>query len=662
MSIQSIKLDKKTFDNLDIGLSELPLDTAPIDMHSLGPVVVIAGANGAGKSRLLRLINLISKKVLSEETVASYKLNRTQFEANISSQISYKSSILSNNQGSLNDDIKQNSIAQTERNIASFTTQIRSIDLALAGHAVLGVTPATPFSVIDFVPKNPRLQDASVMTDHDARKRADALTYGGSANAEINAPAYARRVLRAAVMARDRVNTHGDSDGTAEQAEKKLRQIMCSLLGDSFLFELNDDLNIRVGRDSTESYSDELSQGQQVLFQLACMLHAQGDRLCGSVILMDEPENHLHPAVLNEVMDQLRKAPNIGQIWVATHSVPLIAHMLAIDPECLWYAEAGSFKRAGRTPMQVLESLMGGAEGPAELQALTRLPAEYAAARFLSECLVEPGVVGPDTKDPQTNQITEILSTLAKSRGRALRIVDFGAGIGRLLTTLATCAPGDTPEDFVDYLAIEPDKEKHAKLSQEIDAVYKNGSDSRIFLDESDLSTRIDAGSVDCIVMCNVLHEISPDEWTSLFNPQGPMMRTLAEDGYILFVEDYGIPVGERAHNYGFLLLDEGELKSLFDITEADRLERRFVRMPSTQIRYCERLVAHLVSKECAKRVSPQSRREAIRILRDRSGKDVRTYLNTPPVEMTGGVGRDYARNAQLYANASIWLKVHEGE
>src|SRR5687767_7965628 len=35
---------------------------APISMHSLGPVVVVAGKNGSGKTRLLRCINEITNR------------------------------------------------------------------------------------------------------------------------------------------------------------------------------------------------------------------------------------------------------------------------------------------------------------------------------------------------------------------------------------------------------------------------------------------------------------------------------------------------------------------------------------------------------------------------------------------------------------------------
>lgn len=659
MAITSIQLDGATFAELGIGLAELPMDNPPLHLHSLGPVVVLAGANGAGKSRLLRLIESLAPKVLSDELVETIYANRATAQEQYKAVDTERSRILHDTVEPSIIHNRESILGRHSKSLAEFRSQISQADNALDAHAILTVIPSGKFTVLNFVPQNPQLVDAASASDDVVRRRATAMNHGGSANAEVNSPAYARGILRAAMQARDLARKDVKSDGSAELAEKELRQIVCNLLGSSFYLELNDHLNLRMGREDGESYTDELSKGQQVLFQLACMLHAQGKQLRNSVILMDEPENHLHPAVLNEVISQLRQASGVSQVWLATHSVPLIAHTLATDPDCLWYAEEGKFSRAGRAPMRVLEGLMGGADAAADLQALTLLPAEYAAMRFLSECLVEPGVAGADTKDPQTNQIAEIVSELSSSRGRPLRVVDFGAGVGRLLSTLVECAPSSAVADFVDYRAYEPDFRKHEELQREIEATYGKDRSNRIFSDEFQLGSGLDPGSVDCIVMCNVLHEISPDEWITLFNADGPLMSTLADDGYFMFVEDYGLPVGERAHRYGFLLLDEPELKSLFDIREFDRERKAFVRVSSTQSKYRDRLVAHLVSKDCAKRVTSSTRRNAIRMLQDRSATQVAAYLATANSMNGGPAGRDYARNTQLFANASIWMKMH---
>jgi len=344
------------------------------------------------------------------------------------------------------------------------------------------------------------------------------------------------------------------------------------------------------------------------------------------------------------------------QVATATHSVPLIAHTAAINPDCLWYAENGRFHRAGRTPMRVLHSLMGGGDGAANLQALTMLPAEYAAARFLGECLLPPGVVGPDTKDPQTNQIATIARSLSSQRGRPLRVVDFGAGVGRLLSTLVTQAPDSDVLQFVDYRALEPDKSKHEDLLREIKSVYGSDIERRIFADEYSMKAGLDPQSVDLIVMCNVLHEISPDHWPDLFAPTHPLMTILSDQGYILIVEDYGLATGERAHEYGFILLDEPELTSLFQIKEADRASNTFIRVQSEIPKFGNRLVAHAVSRECVKRVSQDSIYASIQGLNNRMLDAVRDYIKSPPDTSNSTTARDYAKNAQLFTNTAIWL------
>jgi hypothetical protein len=45
---------------------------------------------------------------------------------------------------------------------------------------------------------------------------------------------------------------------------------------------------------------------------------------------------------------------------------------------------------------------MGGLDSTSRLREFMRLPQQYAALRFLAECLEPPGVVGADVRDPQT--------------------------------------------------------------------------------------------------------------------------------------------------------------------------------------------------------------------------------------------------------------------
>ena len=97
-----------------------------------------------------------------------------------------------------------------------------------------------------------------------------------------------------------------------------------------------------------------LSDGQKVLIQLAVALHAQNGKLDNTVFLLDEPENHLHPSALIEFLDALELVAPSAQFWIATHSVPLLAHIANKEPMAIWYVEDGAISNAGRViPPQI---------------------------------------------------------------------------------------------------------------------------------------------------------------------------------------------------------------------------------------------------------------------------------------------------------------------
>lgn len=110
----------------------------------------------------------------------------------------------------------------------------------------------------------------------------------------------------------------------------------------------------------------------------------------------------------------------------------------------------------------------------------------------------------------------------------------------------------------------------------------------------------------DVVLLCNVLHEIPVSEWLNLFAPEGAIFKLLKDDGFLLLVEDMNIPVGEKAHQRGFLVLDTAQLRTLFCVTDADS---RF----SYDAKREGRLKAHLIPKECVARISAPSRKDAIK-------------------------------------------------
>jgi energy-coupling factor transporter ATP-binding protein EcfA2 len=647
VSIKSILVERRAYESLGIGYPELPLDE-PLNMPGLGQVVLLAGPNGGGKSRLLRMLPKLVTSHLNPEDRKNKLKEQADLEEDIRTWRNRLQELRAAASGATAGDLQsaQDALVQNQRTLETLLNRIQMTE-------VVEVSPGHPPSVVEFVPQVASLVSPAEAPDKDVDDRAGRMTHPGSHDAHANAPAYLRGVLRAATLAQGNRLPAADAE-KALQRERALLDLMKLLLGAKVVPGLSTSLNLRI--EGVDLPLESLSPGQQVLFQFACMLHAQGASLANCVVVMDEPENHLHPKVMLEVVDRIVSSLGAGQLWIATHSVPLVAHLASRDASCLWLVEDGKVKSAKRAPADVLYSLMGGPDATGRLREFLRLPEHYATLRFLAQCLEPPGVVGADIKDPQTNQIRTIVRRRAEGLSRSLRLLDFGAGKARLLRTLAE-GPDD-PKAWLDYYAFDIDTANERERREELIRVY--GDVGRRSLDSRAIhAAAIDDASVDIVVLCNVLHEIDPDEWRSYFGEKGLLTRVLHPDGHLLIVEDYGIPIGERAHKYGFLLLDEQELVTLFGIKSDDLDNQRFVRSTPDDPRFKDRLVAHLVGSNCLQRFTPATQKAAIEKLEARMAASLKGMLQAQQAGQGAQVGPNYARTAQLLANATLWVDDH---
>jgi len=148
--------------------------------------------------------------------------------------------------------------------------------------------------------------------------------------------------------------------------------------------------------------------------------------------------------------------------------------------------------------------------------------------------------------------------------------------------------------------------------------------------------------------MSNVLHEIDPNSWLNLFGTGGDIPNSLSDNGIMLIVEDQQMPVGEKAYQKGFIVLNTSELKDLFKITEAD------TDFGFSDARSDGRLKAHRIKKEYLIRITPESRLKAIESLHknasekilDIRGKDI-NYKN----------GKIHGFWVQQFANTGLAIK-----
>jgi len=500
-----------------------------------------------------------------------------------------------------------------------------------------------PGSVVDFIPKTPQLHDHRQQNEAQQENAVKTLRENvGLGNIAAYASAYIASVYKRAFAA-----THPDVDvatATKEAASierDSLAGLIEDLLGTRPGFNLDQQPTL-FGHPIAEA---NLSEGQSLLLQMAVALHAQHKRLDGLVLLLDEPESHLHPAAIIRTLDRLRLANPSGQIWIATHSVPVLA---ALPIESIWYVNQGEVAWAGRNPEIVLEGLLGGQDGRKQVEEFLALPAQFAGHRFAAECLIPPKAVNTGPDDPQARQVREFCE-MAVGAGTPLKILDFGAGQGRLLSAMRErWQPEGTFSDCIDYRAFEPYPDPPGRLADNVAATYGPNGANRVFGTPDSLSM-IDANSVDVVVMCNVLHEIPPEEWKKVFGENGHVTRVLKPRGKLLILEDMEIPHGELAHRFGFLLLDYPHIYRLMSCTEGD--SDKIVTVTALD----GRLKAHVVPAGLLGRTTTDSTKAALELLKTTALENIRHIRKADPSSRSG---RMHALWTQLLANADLGLDV----
>lgn len=391
----------------------------------------------------------------------------------------------------------------------------------------------------------------------------------------------------------------------------------------------------------------KLSDGQRILLIAAITLKYQGGNLDDFVLLFDEPENHLHPSASAEVIRCFRQACPQGQIFIATHSVHLLA---AADTNEIWYVNDGVLQKAGRDPQKILWSLLGDEPGRERLAAFIARPDEYARTLFAGQCLTPPAVADTPAGDPQTKQISQALCVVQTAQEGPLRVLDYGAGHARLLTELAEHAlKVSLPiHDIWDYYAFNDDQYTGAKVAercqQELLLQFpRHGGVSRYLSNSKQLATVLGIAPVQVVVMCNVLHEIEPSQWPTVF---AELAQITTPDGYLLIVEDHCLRDGERAHKFGFLVLDAPQLKCLFDVRTSDS---EILTYAHPDPRYAERLKAHRVPALLLSRVNEKTRANALVKLIDEAHARANSLRMSDPDIINA---RSYAYWTQQHFNA----------
>lgn len=592
-------------------------------MGKLDKVVLIAGKNGSGKTRLLHNIST---------ALAQVPVNHSQ----LTIEINDFNSELQRLRGL---EVMEASAVRAENTIVSYERAVKEREVRLTYFYSFELfKPTDDRQVINFVPKALEMTDPFNIAPADLHSRASNL----DANLGIGSSPHSTLAKIQIIQSRYHNATHPKKGSSITEDEIKTAIENYESLRDSIKEFLGTDLDSDLDGNFTlfgKAYRDaSLSDGQKVLIQLCLALHTQKGKLSEAVIFLDEPENHLHPEALIYVVNSIQRVLTNGQLWVATHSVHLLAHF---PSSSIWYMEDGSVGHAGKAPERVLKGLMGGDDEIVKLANFLILPALMASAQFAFECLFPPLAMKTGSDDPQTSQIIEAIQEKLQNREK-IRVLDFGAGQGRLLSAIKDIesVSGIEVADWLDYVAY--DSFHQSQCESIISEVY-GSANQRYFSDSKKLLSDIKFHTFDMIVMCNVFHEIDPLAWLHEFSEHSIVRNCLKSDGILLVVEDQLIPIGEKAYENGFLVFDTVQFKKLFLIEKYEYVSRKD-----------GRLKAHFIPASSLGNITEQTRRDAISSLKSDAFDEIKLLRKKSGSTSNG---RLHAFWSQQAVNSSLVLE-----
>ncbi len=648
-----------------------PLGLNPVSMKKIGNIVLLAGKNGSGKTRILNLIrqqasnlpNFIREQENAKNNIVNWKqeieqqpiqkLELKKRIENLIDSINYKKEQIKT-QNQLEQQLTEQNIRNSELNISSYEKQIeelpkrkKSLEQEIEKYKFIAESPIPIIcennpqyiTVIDFVPNKIELEDWANYSKMEWMNRANMAKNPGIFQL------YQATIPLIQQISETYFNvTHPMANFSKEEIEiatsdyERLQSIIYSFLG------------VKIGWDK-HSYSTlfdrpiaqaELSAGQKVLLQLCVAIFAQGGTLSNHIIFMDEPENHLHPSAVIDLLDEIQKQNPEGQIWIATHSIPLLSHF---ESSSLWFVEDGTVKHSGKKPELVLTSLLGNEDRIQKLRDFTSLPSELARNRFTFECLCPPTVVETDSSDPQSKQLNEQLKIIWKSK-TSINLLDFGAGKGRMIANLS-----DYPtvsKKTLNYHAFEPfDTDKDDCLKNI--ALCYDDENNRYHTSIENLRIKVDDNYFDVIVLSNVLHEIPHSQWHSIFSD---IKQLLKSDGYLLLIEDCLIPVGELPHNNGFIVFNTLHLMKLLKIPANEtNFIKHDARFDSLEQR--GRLMAHLIPQSYLSNISTDTIKDALKELKKSAKTEIQRIRKETP-SYSNGLAHGFW--IQQLANAELCL------
>jgi ABC-type cobalamin/Fe3+-siderophores transport system ATPase subunit/SAM-dependent methyltransferase len=584
----------------------------PITMNRLGNVVLIAGQNGSGKTRLLNLIIEQTNKIPRKSNIDYSNTQLNTYKEPLDEE---KKHLITLNKQIKKDESEVKTTLEKTKEKEQIKINIKGWEKIIQDNKeilqwdILKVDEYKElYPVVSYVPKKIELDDSakkniseiSQLAAQSRRFGVDHLSKTALSKIQSVCTRYSNATN--AILATS--YTKEDKDGAIDDYNK---------LQEYFKIYLNTEIKINLdGLAEIFGFpigSAELSEGQKILIQYCVGLFNQEAQLDNHILLLDEPENHLHPEILLKTLDKIVQSNKNGQIWIATHSINVLAHFYEKD---IWFMEDGGISFMGREPEHVLTSLLGNEDEIEKLQQFISMPSIFATNHYAFESLKYPLSVITGKSDPQSQQVFDLIKNMKES-GKKIKLLDMGAGKGRLLQAMAELSSEENIKltDWLDYYAFDKYNYDKDECTSLIKSLYEDTT-NRYFNDETKITSELVLESFDVIMLVNVLHEISPLCWNDLFAKASAIYSLLAAKGKLIIVEDQVIPNGEKAYTEGFIVFDVPQFKKLFKLKSYDYVED-----------IDGKLKAHIFNKDSINNFTDNSLKDALSSMFLRAKKEV---------------------------------------
>jgi SAM-dependent methyltransferase/ABC-type cobalamin/Fe3+-siderophores transport system ATPase subunit len=362
------------------------------------------------------------------------------------------------------------------------------------------------------------------------------------------------------------------------------------------------------------------------------------------VVLLDEPELHLHPRALIKIMEKLSGNAHIRHLIVASHSVFLIPYFEF--EEHIYFEDGEVQQQDSLLYRKIYGDLIGLGEEDDTAEVRQRRDSlfdflgsigEWEYASYLSECLRPPGTVpGATAEDLQAHILYEFINKQIEN-GKQIDILDYGCTTGRIGRCLAAMGLPDFFTNKISYSTYDI-KEVNAELVNKTTIP---------FYGKSYLPKDLEAGGLkfDIVLLFNVLHEIDIVQWEKVINT---ILDITNKEGFILFSENRFLSKGEAPNDTGYLVLNEDGIKKVFGLKNSK----------SFYLNENKKIIGFIIPrKECEDKTNREYIREALKDLRERTKNDIESYMGLDNKKTYAHYDRKYAFLCQQHLNAERALR-----